>query len=149
MSQTAVSLREEGSRPFMDLGSFKLFGMLQRRMDWLGDRQRVLSQNVANADTPNYVSQDLKPLRFDQAMRAAGPVGVGRTDPKHIAGHPPASRHGESRAKSADAVTISGNAVDLEAELRKVSETNMDYQAMVNIYRKHISLLKTAIGRNG
>jgi len=133
----------------MDLGSFKLFGMLERRMDWLGDRQRILSQNVANADTPNYTAQDLKPLRFDDAMRSAGPVGVERTDPKHITGHPPASRYGERRTKDGEAVTLSGNAVDLEGELRKVSETSMDYQAMVNLYRKHISMLRTAIGRNG
>jgi len=46
-------------------------------------------------------------------------------------------------------VTLSGNAVDLEGELRKVSETSMDYQAMVNLYRKHVSMLRTAIGRNG
>ena len=132
----------------MDLGGFKLFAMLERRMDWLGDRQRVLSQNVANADTPNYAAHDLKPLRFDEAMRSAGPVGVDRTDPKHIVGHPPAIRYGERKMKNSEAETLSGNAVDLEGELRKVSETNMDYQAMVNIYRKHLSMLRTAIGRN-
>ena len=132
----------------MDLGGFKLFGMLQRRMDWLGDRQQVLSENVANADTPGYVARDVKPLRFEQAMREAGPVGVERTNAAHIQGHPPASRHGENRTKDAAAVTLSGNAVDLESELRKVAETSMDYQAMVNIYRKHISMIRTAIGRN-
>ncbi|MFN4088411.1 MAG: flagellar basal body rod protein FlgB [Alphaproteobacteria bacterium] len=133
----------------MDLGGFKLFGMLQRRMDWLGERQRVLSQNVANSDTPGHVPQDLRPLRFDQMLRSTGPVGVQRTDAAHMAGSAAGSRFGEQRQKAGEATTISGNAVDLEAELRKVSETGVDYQAMVNLYRKHVEMLRTAIGRNG
>ena len=133
----------------MDLGGFKLFGMLQRRMDWLGDRQRVLSQNVANSDTPHYAARDLKPLKFGELVQGTAPVGVDRTDAAHFTGRPTRASHAERTTKDTETITLSENAVDLEAELRKVSETNIDYQAMVNIYRKHVDMLRTAIGRNG
>ena len=42
--------------------------MLRERMTWLNQRQDVLSQNVANADTPGYVARDLKPLDFDDML---------------------------------------------------------------------------------
>ena len=32
------------------------------KMDWASQRQKVLSQNVANADTPDYREKDLKKL---------------------------------------------------------------------------------------
>src|SRR3546814_14076552 len=41
-----------------------LFSLLGKRMDWLGQRQKVLAQNIANADTPDYVPRDLKPQEF-------------------------------------------------------------------------------------
>jgi len=41
-----------------------LFHLLGQRMDWLGQRQKVLAQNIANADTPDYVPHDLKPQEF-------------------------------------------------------------------------------------
>ncbi|WP_147385589.1 hypothetical protein [Oleomonas cavernae] len=36
----------------MDLDRIPVIGMLVRRMEFLGARQRVIAQNVANADTP-------------------------------------------------------------------------------------------------
>ena len=49
---------------------YRCFSMLRERMTWLNQRQDVLSQNVANADTPGYVARDLKPLDFDDVLNA-------------------------------------------------------------------------------
>ena len=43
----------------MDLSRLKVLNLLTTRMNWLNERQRVLAQNVANADTPDYVARDL------------------------------------------------------------------------------------------
>ena len=51
----------------MNLPDVPLLSMLRERMTWLNQRQDVLSQNVANADTPGYVARDLKPLDFEDA----------------------------------------------------------------------------------
>lgn len=36
----------------MDLGNLKVFRMAMTQMDWAAQRQKVLAQNVSNADTP-------------------------------------------------------------------------------------------------
>ena len=58
----------------MNLPDVPLFSMLRERMTWLNQRQDVLSQNVANADTPGYVARDLKPLDFQQDAAVGGPA---------------------------------------------------------------------------
>jgi len=132
----------------MDLGKLKLFASITGRMEWLGDRQRVLAQNIANANTPDYAPKDLVEPDFASHLRSGGMLRMRVTDPSHEVGGGGAAVRQET-VKSPFAATISGNSVDLESELRKVSETGVRYQTMVNLYQKHIALLKTAIGRPG
>src|SRR5579863_4806516 len=73
----------------MDLPDIPLLSMLRQRMSWLNQRQDVLSQNVANSDTPGYAARDLKPVDFSQALQDAtsgAPSGssMRTTDPRHI-----------------------------------------------------------------
>ena len=59
----------------MSLNQLPLFGLLRDNMQWLGQRQAVLAENVANADTPGYRARDLVPQDFGemlQRMRAQG-----------------------------------------------------------------------------
>ena len=53
----------------MDLNNLKLFQMATERMDWLCERQQVLSHNIANSDTPGYGPKHLKKLQFREMMR--------------------------------------------------------------------------------
>jgi flagellar basal-body rod protein FlgB len=124
-----------------------LFSMLRERMTWLHQRQDVLSQNVANADTPDYVARDLKPLDFDQVL--GGQVtsrSLATTNPRHI---PAASVHGgkfEDHETPDQETSPNGNAVSLEMEMIKVSDTQAQFQAAANLYAKAITMMKTAIG---
>lgn len=132
----------------MNIGKLAVFARITGRMDWLGDRQRVLAQNIANANTPSYVPKDLAEPSFGSHLRSARPLRMATTDLSHSLGGGHGSTR-EERVRSPSAMTISGNSVDLESELRKVSETGVKYQTMINLYQKHIALLKTAIGRSG
>ena len=38
----------------MGITDIPIFSMLRTRMQWPQERQRVLAENVANADTPKY-----------------------------------------------------------------------------------------------
>ena len=49
----------------MNLDQIPLFSMLRGRLGYLSEQQKVLAQNVANADTARYVPTDLKPFSFD------------------------------------------------------------------------------------
>ena len=73
----------------MNLPDIPLLSMLKTRMAWLNQRQDVLTQNVANADTPGYVAHDLKALDFSAALRQSSSLTQSAsqmmvTDPRHI-----------------------------------------------------------------
>ena len=131
----------------MNLPDVPLFSMLRERMTWLNQRQDLLSQNVANADTPGYVARDLKALDFEQALRQTGSgAGMMTTNSRHIAlgsGH--AGKFEEHDAPD-QASNPNGNAVSLEMEMIKVSHTQAQFQAAANLYAKAMTLMKTAIG---
>ena len=131
----------------MNLPDVPLLSMLRERMTWLHQRQDLLSQNVANADSPGYVARDLKPLDFESALSGASTGGQMRTtNARHIAVSPSRADKFEDREAPDQASNPNGNSVSLEMEMIKVSETQAQFQAAANIYAKAMTLMKTAIG---
>ena len=49
----------------MAFSDMPLVGFLKNKMSWHQARQRLLAENVANADTPRFKPRDLKPIGFD------------------------------------------------------------------------------------
>jgi flagellar basal-body rod protein FlgB len=137
----------------MDLPDIPLFTMLKQQMSWLDARQNVLSQNVANVDTPGYTAKDLKPVDFEQTLREATQTnqfaGALMTDnPRHIALSKTDGGFDDVDTPDVES-NPSGNSVSLEDEMIKVSETQAQYQAATNLYAKAINMMKTAIGHSG
>lgn len=138
----------------MDFSKLPLFTAMTRRMTWLGQRQQVLAQNIANADTPGYGAQDLKEPSFNDLLRGSSTTGAGgaklmmaSTQPGHLGGAHPAKPKAETSPDSEK--KTSGNTVVLEDQMMKVSKTAMDFQLTTNLYRKHLNMIKTALGRGG
>jgi flagellar basal-body rod protein FlgB len=132
-------------------GKFNIFAVLGKRLDWLSQRQRVLAENVANADTPNYVPRDLDEADFGRILRnQLSPMDPKATHAAHLRGT--VQRGGpanSTRQKDPYETSPSGNAVILEEQLIKVAKTQSDYQMIVNLYRKHMDMVRTALGRGG
>ena len=134
----------------MDLFDIPLFHRMIEKMNWLGAREKVLAQNIANADTPGYQPKDVEPLDFEHHLQKLAPVEPQRTDPKHMLGTIPAADPiGSKKEKAPYETAPAGNAVVLEEQMMKMAQTQADYNEMVNLYTKHISMLKDAIGRGG
>ena len=135
----------------MNTSAIPLLDMLRERMSYLNARQDVLSQNVANADSPGYSARDLKPMSFDDMMKhinsGRSDTSLTTTDPHHI----PLSQGQESEFAGADSPDIeaspNGNTVSLEQEMIKVSDTQAQYQAATSIYAKALQMMRTAIGQ--
>ncbi|MFC4270523.1 flagellar basal body rod protein FlgB [Sneathiella chungangensis] len=132
----------------MNLEKIPLFAALTEKMKWLSARQKVLAQNIANADTPNYRARDLKPLEFRDMIE--GPkedsVSINRTNKRHIFVEEIATYETEINRDVTD-VTPTGNAVMLEEEMMKVAETQIQYELTTSLYKKNLGMLKTALGR--
>ena len=135
----------------MDFGKLPIFDVLARRMGWLGQRQEVLAQNIANADTPDYRPLDLKADPFDRVLAREGkPVRLAQSDPGHLAGaKADAGRSFEDGRVPGYETAPAGNEVVLEQQLVSVAETQMDFQMMTSLYRKHLDMFRTALGRGG
>lgn len=131
----------------MDLNTIPLFSMLTQRLNWLSQRQSVLAQNIANANTPGYKPKDLKELSFRTmlAKTSSATIGMAKTSGAHLAGTSKSQGTYKIIKSGSYETTPSGNAVVLEEQLMKSGETRMNYRTTLNLYRKHIELLKTAL----
>ena len=129
----------------MAIMNIPLFAMLRTKMQWHQQRQQVLAQNVANADTPNYRPVDLTDPKFQLATPGPAPVQLARTDPGHLAGFSDAGDFPNNRNQYQ--VRPAGNAVNLEDEMMKIAANQMDYQAATQLYSRSMGLLKTAAGK--
>ncbi|GER08639.1 flagellar basal body rod protein FlgB [Iodidimonas muriae] len=142
----------------MDLSKIPLMAAIKDRMQWLNRNQTVLAKNIANSDTPGYKPQALAAQDFSalvdstSASRTAGPrsVGLRATQSGHFAG----AGDGSDGLRVVDApvteVAPDGNAVDLEEQLLAVAQNQMDHGMMVELYRKQVGFLRSALrGSNG
>jgi flagellar basal-body rod protein FlgB len=130
----------------MTISNIPLFSMLRTRMHWHQERQRVLAENVANADTPKFQPRDLAPPNFDRDRMAGRELTLARTSPSHLVSASGSTRFQLDRSNVFEA-RPSGNAVSLEDEMMKVANNQMDYQAATSLYTRGLGMLKTAIGR--
>ena len=142
----------------MEPGDIPIFSMLKSRLGYLSDRQKVIAENIANANTPHYRAHDLKPFDFASHMSAARgqaanpatpPAGVmAVSEPGHM--QPRNAAAGVKTVNTKDSEeTLDGNGVVLEDEMVKLTDTRMDYDAAVSFYQKSLDMLKLATRRPG
>ena len=130
----------------MPITDIPILSMLRERMEWHQERQRVLAENVANADTPNYHAKDLAPPDFSHEVQVAS-LGLDRTNPLHIN-----SQAGGGSAFADDSsgryqIRPRGNSVTHEDEMMKVASNQMDYETVTSLYTRSLALIKIAIGK--
>src|SRR5882672_780237 len=110
----------------MDFGQIPLFSLLTNRMSWLSSRQSVLSENVANAATPNYVARDLKPMDFAKVLAGENSgTALATTNVRHIALRGAEATPFDQEDALGDGGTPTGNIVSLEQEMIKLSDTQI------------------------
>ena len=125
-----------------------MFRALKSKMHWHQSRQGVLSENVANADTPGYRARDMKPFDVDK-LDNTGSAGLSTaiTQKNHLAGFMTASSNKNTKLDSFE-ITPDGNSVSLEEQMMMVTANQMDYQAATSLYTKSIGLIRIALGKS-
>ena len=123
-------------------------------MDFLTQRQRVVAQNVSNADTPNYRPQDIKDVDFSKVLKKIDKssndiqqVSMASTNALHMPAPGDVNIDDPRKQKQTYEVAPEGNAVVIEEQLIKAGRTVMDYNLMTNLYQKNTGLIRTALGR--
>ena len=74
-------------------------------------------------------------------------LSLAHTNPSHLLPDGPLNNTGKKQGqKMTYEVAPAGNAVILEEQMVKASDTRMNYDLMINLYNKNMGLLRTAIG---
>jgi flagellar basal-body rod protein FlgB len=102
----------------------RIAGQLERYMDLLSARQKLVASNVANADTPGYRTQDID--FQSEFLNATG-------------GAPHAT------AVTDLAVRNDGNNVSLDREARLLAENALRFQVASQLMKMNISIVRSAI----
>jgi flagellar basal-body rod protein FlgB len=132
----------------MAISDFPILSMLRTRMHWHQERQRLLAENVSNADTPNFRPRDLTPPKLDaKGATGVAAVTLTRTSASHLGASGVDATTFQLDRKVGYETRPAGNAVKLEDEMMKVAANQMDYQAATALYSRSLGLIKTALGR--
>ena len=116
----SLGMRLASRRRMLD----RLGGQLERYMDLLSARQKLVASNIANADTPGYLTKDI-----DFQAEFASAIGA------------------TPEAVDVEGLTVKndGNNVNLDRESRLLSENAMRFQVASGLLRSHLHLIQSAI----
>ena len=121
----------------------KTFDVIEKSMDLRSRRHTILSSNVMNSETPNFVARDLDfSGELEKALTGKIPNEISKTNSAHMDS---LSRTGarpvidDSGAMGAD-----GNNVDLDIAMGKLSENSRAYTNATTWLGVQLRLLKSA-----
>ncbi|KRC79056.1 flagellar basal body protein [Sphingomonas sp. Root241] len=125
---------------------------IRERMQNLSERQRVVATNIANSETPGYKAREVSEPNFASLVGGSGMIAAPRvqlTDRMKSLGAIQPIGTGLILDKDITETKPDGNNVTLENQLLKMGEIQADFTAMTGLYRKQMSMLKTAVGGRG
>jgi len=137
----------------MTTQNLALFKAMSARMNYLDQRQKIIAQNVANADTPGYTPHDLTKVDFGATLKDIAGGGMtlmpATTNPQHMPSANSIDNPKNREQKTVYEVAPAGNAVVLEEQMISSSQNMMDYNLMTTLYQKNVNMLRAALGNGG
>ena len=118
----------------------KNMAVLQKSMDCLWTRQKVISNNIANVDTPNYKS---KTVSFEEMMAEILSGNDEKTIKSEISSMQPTIYEDPDTSIRED-----GNSVDIDKENVELVRATYQYQTSARQVSDYISRLRYAIKGN-
>src|SRR4051812_43778481 len=106
---------------------------LERAISGAALRQEVLSNNLANAETPGFKRSDVDfHSTLAQAMKTEDPNAI----------------EGTSFSAQQDQQTLraDGNGVDIDVESASMAKNGLEYEALVSVAKARIQIVESAMG---
>ncbi|MEI6503336.1 MAG: flagellar basal body rod protein FlgB [Armatimonadota bacterium] len=114
---------------------------LERALTGEAARQRATADNLANIDTPGYRPRGVS---FEDQRRAALSTDDDRVATERVAGVQP-----RAEVATGGALRRDGNAVDLEAEMVQLSESQVHYAAVTKLLAHKLQMLRSVATEGG
>lgn len=132
----------EGEAPmFQNLDIFKMSHAMAVHA---ANRQSVVAQNLANADTPGYTALSVSSFQ-DIVQHQSSGSGMLATRPKHIGAS--SGMASSDLASDARSRSPNGNSVSLEEEMMKAVGIQRQHGRALAIYKSSLGILRTSLGR--
>lgn len=107
-------------------------------------RQSLIAENVANADTPGYRRRDLE--SFAETYDGGTDARMRATRPGHFQTFA-AEADGFHVVQAGGGMSPNGNDVSLEDEMVRAASVRQDHDMALSVYRASLSVLRASLGR--
>jgi flagellar basal-body rod protein FlgB len=120
----------------------RTFTNIERGLDYASLNQKVISQNIANVDTPNYKAKsvDFKSVLHNSIHQ----LEAKKTDSRHFTFHS-TGQHPAVKTKSAYQYNHNGNGVDLDKEMSEMASNQIYFNALSDRINGKFNSLKSVI----
>ncbi|QIL89907.1 flagellar basal body rod protein FlgB [Microbulbifer sp. SH-1] len=112
-------------------------------------RQQVLANNIANADTPNYKARDFdfsRALAQATARTAAqSSIALATTSSRHLSAKSGITSGADLLYRVPDQPSLDGNTVSMDQERTRFTDNAVRYQAALTLLNSRIRGLKSAM----
>jgi flagellar basal-body rod protein FlgB len=136
--------RKNGIKEGIPLSLFsRAFTILEQGLDYASLREKVIANNIANVDTPNYKARDVRfRTELDRALQS---LEAKRTHPKHFPFTHQTTNKFLVTARTNAVYNHNGNNVDIDQEMSYLAENQIYYNALVERLNGKFTTLKTVI----
>lgn len=120
-----------------------LISSLEQALNRSSLTQRVIAQNIANVDTPNYQAQQ---VTFSQSLSDA--LQARRTDPRHLT-FTQSDNVGNVVQDNSGAMQNNGNNVDIDTQMISMAKNQLNYQAYADAISRKFNAYNIVLGGQG
>jgi len=118
----------------------KTLSELTSAMNYHLFRQRIISSNIANADTPGFTAKEVS---FEKELSRE--LTISATDPRHISGSDQTGLNYLVKDNPFSRIGNDSNTVDVDREMMKLSQNHLLYNASAQMIQGKLDALKEAI----
>lgn len=124
--------------------------LISQGLDGALNRHKMLSNNIANVDTPNYKRKDvdfITALRNQFGQKSS--LSLATTDNNHIVGSKKANKSFESPFLKNTSYRNDKNNVDIDVEMGEVAKNGIYYNTLSRQINTQFIILKDVINKGG
>lgn len=120
------------------------FLSLEKSLDYATVKNRTISNNIANIDTPNYKAQDVD---FKQILssKLSPSIAAKRTHSKHMPFNNDVNVFYQKKYRNNTLYNHNGNNVDIDKEMAELAKNQIYYQSLVDRINGKFKNIQTVI----
>lgn len=119
--------------------------LAQKSLDYLWQKQRIVSENIANNDTPGYKA---KILKFeDELDKKLDLFRIQKMPSRRKIREAIDSTHMRVETSKAESMRMDGNNVNVDVEQIELARAQLQYQFQINQINDQFARLRTVLGK--